>query len=71
MVYRMFAAIREQVDTSFREDPAAKGVFEILLCHPGFHAVLIHRLAHKLYKSGFTTTARAIRSTPPRGRPRA
>jgi serine O-acetyltransferase len=45
----MFGAIREQVDTIFREDPAAKSVLEIILCYPGFHAVLMHRLAHRLY----------------------
>jgi serine O-acetyltransferase len=45
----MFGIIREQLDTIFREDPAAKSVLEILLCYPGFHAVLLHRLAHRLY----------------------
>ena len=45
----MFRAIREQIQTIFREDPAAKSVLEIFLCYPGFHAVLAHRLAHKLY----------------------
>jgi serine O-acetyltransferase len=56
----MFRTIREQIDTIFREDPAAKSVVEILFCYPGFHAILFHRLAHKLYKAGFTTTARII-----------
>ena len=56
----MFGAIREQLDTIFREDPAAKSVFEIVLCYPGFHAVLVHRLAHRLFRSGFSTTARWI-----------
>jgi serine O-acetyltransferase len=46
----MFRAIREQVQTIFREDPAAKSVIEIFFCYPGFHAILLHRLAHKLYK---------------------
>ena len=45
----MFRAIREQVQTIFREDPAAKSVVEIVFCYPGFHAILAHRLAHKLY----------------------
>jgi serine O-acetyltransferase len=45
----MLRTIREQIDTIFREDPAAKSVVEILLCYPGFHAILAHRLAHKLY----------------------
>jgi serine O-acetyltransferase len=46
----MFRAIREQIDTIFREDPAAKSVVEIFCCYPGFHAILAHRLAHKLYR---------------------
>ena len=32
---RMFGTIKEQIDTVFREDPAAKSVVEILLCYPG------------------------------------
>jgi serine O-acetyltransferase len=46
----MFRAIREQVETIFREDPAAKSVLEIVFCYPGFHAILAHRFAHKLYR---------------------
>jgi serine O-acetyltransferase len=57
---KMFSAIREQVDTIFREDPAAKSVLEIIVCYPGFHAILIHRLAHKLYRAGWPVLARAL-----------
>jgi len=46
----MFSTVREQIDTVFREDPAAKSALEIFLCYPGFHAVLSHRLCHKLYR---------------------
>ena len=46
----MFRAIREQIETIFREDPAAKSVLEIFLCYPGFHAILAHRFAHRLYR---------------------
>jgi serine O-acetyltransferase len=45
----MFRAIREQIATIFDEDPAAKSVLEIFFCYPGFHAILLHRLAHRLY----------------------
>jgi serine O-acetyltransferase len=48
----VFAAIREQIDTIFREDPAATSILEIFLCYPGFHAILFHRLSHRLYKLG-------------------
>jgi serine O-acetyltransferase len=45
----MFLTIREQIDTVFERDPAAKSRLEILLCYPGLHATLLHRLAHRLY----------------------
>lgn len=56
----MFRTIREQVDTIFREDPAAKSVLEVVLCYPGFHAVLMHRVAHRLYKARVFLLARLI-----------
>jgi serine O-acetyltransferase len=56
----MFGAIREQLDTVFRRDPAARSVLEIVLCYPGFHAVLLHRIAHRIYLRGWYTPARMI-----------
>jgi len=52
--------IREQIDTIFREDPAAKSVLEIVLCYPGFHAVLWHRVAHRLYRMGCPLLPRVL-----------
>jgi serine O-acetyltransferase len=59
----MFRAIKEQIDTIFREDPAAKSVLEIVLCYPGFHAILLHRLAHKLYGWRVPLAPRVISQT--------
>ncbi len=56
----MFQAIREQIDTIFREDPAAKSVVEIFLCYPGFHAILAHRFSHWLYKAGIPLIPRVL-----------
>ncbi len=56
----MFRTIREQFDTIFREDPAAKSFIEIVLCYPGFHAILLHRLAHRLYRAGVPLIPRVI-----------
>ena len=56
----MFRAIHEQIDTIFREDPAAKSWLEIFLCYPGFHAILMHRLAHRLYRWGVPLVPRVI-----------
>jgi serine O-acetyltransferase len=56
----MFFAIREQIDTVFRRDPAARSVLEIVLCYPGFHAIVLHRLAHRLYEARWFTLARMV-----------
>jgi serine O-acetyltransferase len=42
----MFRQIREDIQAVFERDPAARSVAEILFCYPGFHAVLVYRLAH-------------------------
>ena len=56
----MFGTIKEQIDTIFREDPAAKSVLEIFLCYPGFQAILLHRLAHKLYQAEVPIVPRVL-----------
>jgi serine O-acetyltransferase len=56
----MFAAIKEQVETIFREDPAARSWVEVLLLYPGLHAILLHRLAHKLYQWNIPLLPRAV-----------
>jgi serine O-acetyltransferase len=52
--------IREQIETVFRRDPAARSTLEIVLCYPGFHAILLHRLAHRLYTARWITLARVV-----------
>ena len=56
----MFRAVKEQIDTIFKEDPAAKSTLEVLLCYPGLHAILLHRVAHKFYVWGVPVIARLI-----------
>jgi serine O-acetyltransferase len=50
----------EYIQTIKREDPAAKSGLEILLCYPGLHAVVLHRLAHWFYQRKRFVTARLI-----------
>ena len=35
----MFRAIREDINSVFDRDPAARSVLEIIFCYPGLHAV--------------------------------
>lgn len=42
----MFARIREDINSVFERDPAARNALEVLFCYPGLHAAWFHRLAH-------------------------
>lgn len=42
----MFKGILADIDSIKARDPAVRSRLEVLLCYPGYHAVLIHRLAH-------------------------
>jgi len=56
----MFARIREDIASVFDRDPAARSAWEVITCYPGFHALLVHRLAHRLWRSGFRWLARLL-----------
>ncbi len=53
-------SIREDIKCYFERDPAAKSVWEIILCYPGFHATLMHRIAHWFWKKKFYLIGRII-----------
>ena len=59
----MFKQLREDIDCIYERDPAARSRWEILTCYPGLHAILVHRLAHRLWNSGFLWLARFISHT--------
>src|SRR5713101_7234975 len=46
----MFARIKEDIACVFDRDPAARSTWEVVTCYPGFHALLIHRLAHGFWR---------------------
>ena len=45
----MLKTIQEDIQAVKRNDPAAHGWLEIVLCHPPLHAILVHRLAHWIH----------------------
>ena len=49
----MFSHLKEDIECVFDRDPAARTFFEVLTTYPGVHAVLIHRLSHKLWSAFF------------------
>jgi serine O-acetyltransferase len=58
----MFDRLREDVRCVFERDPAARNVFEVLTTYPGVHAVLMHRLTHRLWGLGWKWLARVLSS---------
>ena len=45
----MFSRLREDIRSVFARDPAARTTWEVLTCYPGVHAVILHRLANRLW----------------------
>src|SRR5437763_13777483 len=42
----LFRNLRDEIDATLARDPAARSRLEVVLCYPGFHALLFYRLAH-------------------------
>ena len=55
-----FREIYKDAKNIKQKDPAARNIFEVVLLYPGFHAIISHRICHKLYKLGFRFIPRLI-----------
>jgi serine O-acetyltransferase len=56
----MFKSLRDEIDGMMARDPAARSRIEVVLCYPGFQALMAYRLAHPLWCRGFKLGARFI-----------
>lgn len=56
----MFKWIIDEVKNIRRKDPAPKSFMEVIICYPGLHAVITHKLTHWLYKHKRYLIARII-----------
>ncbi len=56
----MFERIREEIAVVFDRDPAARTVWEVITCYPGFHALLFHRLSSRLWHVRLKWLARFV-----------
>ena len=55
----MFTRIREDIDSVFHRDPAARNVWEVVTLYPGLQAIWAHRVSHWLWRHGLKWLARA------------
>jgi serine O-acetyltransferase len=46
----MFKRLRSDIQCILDRDPAARSTWEVVTCYPGLHALVLHRLAHGLWK---------------------
>ena len=58
----MFAKLRDEIHSYVDRDPAVRSSIEVFFTYPGFHAVLWHRLAHRLYNARLYFLARVVSS---------
>nr|WP_298892250.1 serine O-acetyltransferase [uncultured Acinetobacter sp.] len=56
----MFKQLKQDIKAVFDRDPAARNVLEVVTTYPGFHAIVLHRVAHGLWQKELKGTARAI-----------
>jgi serine O-acetyltransferase len=54
------ARLREDIQTVYAKDPAARSHFEVLTCYPGLHANWLHGFAHRLWKYNRFLLARLV-----------
>ncbi len=54
----LFRLLREDIDCVFERDPAARSRLEVITTYPGVHALILHRLAHRLWRAGLRYPAR-------------
>lgn len=60
LIKRAIEQIKEDIKTIYEKDPAADNLAEVLLCYPGLHALILHRIAHKLRYWGVPLLPRMI-----------
>jgi len=49
----VFQFLREDIQAVFERDPAVRSVIEVILCYPGFHAMMFYRVAHFFWERQF------------------
>lgn len=56
----LISQLKEDIAVVFERDPAARSTFEVITTYPGFHAMLFHRLSHRLWGMQWKWLARFI-----------
>src|SRR5205085_2966577 len=56
----LFRNLRDEIDATLARDPAARSRVEVVLCYPGFQALLYYRAAHWFWEHGWRLAGRFV-----------
>ncbi len=56
----LFQQVKEDIESVFERDPAARNKFEVLTTYPGVHAIITHRIANRMWNRGWRYSARLL-----------
>ena len=56
----MFKSLRAEIDGMMARDPAARSRLEVVLCYPGFQALVVYRAANWLWRRNVRLPARFL-----------
>ena len=59
-IAELHASLVEDAEMYRDSDPASGCVEEVILCYPGFYAVMVHRIAHEIHRLGIPLLPRVI-----------
>jgi serine O-acetyltransferase len=59
-VLKWLSQLDKEIENILTQDPAMQSEWEVVLCSSGFHALLIHRIAHQLWQQNLPLPARVL-----------
>ena len=60
MIAMLLKNLRDEIDATLARDPAARSRLEVVLCYPGFQALLFHRFSRWLWQHGWLLAGRFV-----------
>jgi len=60
VIAMLFKNLRDEIDATLARDPAARSRLEVVLCYPGFQALLYYRAAHWLWQRRWFLAGRFV-----------
>lgn len=59
-IIKILKTIIKDIQITLERDPASRNYLEIIFCYPGFHALILYRIAHWFWLKGFMLIGRLI-----------